>query len=364
VRVLFAALGTVEEACTRVRIHQHVPGLRSRGIEATVVPFYPRPPASTRPAAAPRRPAPARRLAHAVFELCRTLRIARLARDHDAVVLQRVLLPPALQRLLARHSPRLLFDFDDAIYTTHEGASAGPPHAAARFDHMLALADAAITSTPRLAARARPHCPRVFVIPSAVDCDRYRPHSGVGAGGEVTIGWIGRNSTTMYLAPVLPVLAELRQSRPDLRVVLVGARAGIGVGFAECPPWSLDTELAQLARFDIGIMPLSDDEWARGKGGYKLLQYFACGIPAVASPVGANLDIVRPGETGYLANDEHEWREQLSRLVRDAALRERLGAAARRTAARDWSVATWSPRLAAALEETVSLPRRTARARA
>jgi glycosyltransferase involved in cell wall biosynthesis len=353
VRVLFAALGTVEEACTRVRIHQHVPGLRSRGIEATVVPFYPRPPASTRPAAAPRRPAPARRLAHAVFELCRTLRIARLARDHDAVVLQRVLLPPALQRMLARHSRRLLFDFDDAIYTTHAGALPVPPDTTFRFEHMLSLADAAIVSTAHLAGRARPHTGRVFVVPSPVDCERYRPRPDLGPRNEVTIGWIGRDSTTMYLTPVLPVLAELCRSNPRVRVALVGALAGTGAGFAECPPWSLDTELGELARFDVGIMPLTDDEWARGKGGYKLLQYFACGVPAVASPVGANREIVTPGETGFLAADAVDWREHLSRLIRDATLRARLAATARVAAKSEYSLAKWTPRLADALEETV-----------
>lgn len=353
-KVLFAALGTEVEACTRVRIHQHVPGLRRRGIEATVVPFYPRPPKPSRAASTlevARRPALFRRLAHAASDLARTLRIARLARDHDAVVLQRVLLPTALQRILARSARRLLFDFDDAIYTTHAGA-AGPHDAAARFEHMLALTDAAIVSTPRLAERAQPHARRVFVIPSPVDCDRYRPRTEGRATG-VTIGWIGRDSTTMYLTPALPVLAELRRSHPEVRVVLVGAIEGTGAGFAECPAWSLDTEVEQLARFDIGIMPLTDDEWARGKGGYKLLQYFACGIPAVASPVGANTDIVTPGETGFLASSTSEWSDALECLVRDPALCDRMGMAARRTAERDHSLAKWTPRLADALEEVV-----------
>jgi glycosyltransferase involved in cell wall biosynthesis len=338
-----------------VRIHQYLPFLASRGIDATVVPFHPHPPRAGWDA---RPPGPARRLAHALSEIRRIVQVARLAREHDVVVVQRILPHPALQRLLARSSRVLVFDFDDAIYTTHAGAAA-TPSAPERFAHFLSLADAAIVSTPHLAAVAERSCERVVVIPSPVDCDRYRPRPRPEASPtEVTVGWIGRDSTTMYLEPVLPVLARLKRVHPELRVRLVGALPGTGVGVAEVHPWSLATELDQLARFDIGIMPLSDDDWARGKGGYKILQYFACGIPAVASPVGVNPEIVREGETGFLARDAHEWERSLSRLIEDAELRRRMGAAGRRAAEVEHSLAVAAPRLLAALEETRRRPRR------
>jgi glycosyltransferase involved in cell wall biosynthesis len=168
----------------------------------------------------------------------------------------------------------------------------------------------------------------------------------------VTVGWIGRDSTTMYLEPVLPVLARLQQAHPGLRVRLVGGLPGTGAGVAAVRPWSLATELDELACFDIGIMPLTDDDWARGKGGYKILQYFACGIPTVASPVGVNADIVRDGETGFLARDAREWESGLSKLIEDRELRRRMGAAGRRAAEAEHSLAVAAPRLLAALEET------------
>jgi glycosyltransferase involved in cell wall biosynthesis len=348
-KVLFVALGTAVEACSRIRIHQHLDFLASRGVRATVVPFDPRPPRPGEPA---RRPGRERRLAHALNELRRTVQVARLARAHDLVVVQRILPHPALQRLLAGQCRALAFDFDDAIDATHAGAAAAVPDARRRFAHMLALADAAIASTPALAAKARSACDRVFVIPSAVDCDRYRPRARAeGPARETTIGWIGRDSTTMYLEPVLPVLERLKRAHPELRVSLVGALPGTGTGFAECPPWSLATELDHLARFDVGIMPLSDDEWARGKGGYKLLQYFACGIPAVASPVGANPALVAHGHTGLLARDAREWEESLSLLIGDRDRARAMGASGRRAAVEEHSLAVWSPRLLAALEE-------------
>ena len=356
-RVLFVALGTAEEACSRVRIHQYLPFLASRGVHATVVPFYPRAPRVARPA---RPPGAARRLAHALYEVRRILAVARLARAHDVVVVQRILPHPALQRLLARHCRVLLFDFDDAIYTTHAGATTAVPHARERFARLLSLADAAIASTPYLAAAAAPHCARVVVIPSPVDCERYQPRPRADASpGEVTIGWIGRDSTTMYLAPLLPVLARLAAAHPGLRVRLVGAVAGTGAGVAECVPWSLDTELDQLARFDIGIMPLSDDAWARGKGGYKLLQYLACGIPAVASPVGANPVLIAHGETGFLAQDATGWQRHLAMLIEDPELRRRMGAAGRRAVEAEQSLAVWAPRFLGTLEEVAATATRT-----
>jgi glycosyltransferase involved in cell wall biosynthesis len=297
-------------------------------------------------------------LAHALSEARRTLAAARLARRHDVVVVQRILPHPALQRLLARSCRSLLFDFDDAIYTTHASATEPEPRARERFAHALALADVAIAATPHLAAAAAPHCGRVVVVPSAVDCERYRPRPRAGAvPREVTIGWIGRDSTTMYLEPILPVLARLRREHPELRVRLVGAVPGTGAGIAECPTWSLATELDELARFDVGIMPLTDDDWARGKGGYKLLQYFACGIPAVASPVGVNRELVRDGETGFLASDERAWEDRLALLLRDRDLRSRMGGAARRAAEEEHSLARVAPRLLAVLAEAHGAPR-------
>jgi len=349
VKVLFVALGTLEEACSRVRIHQYLPFLESRGVRATVVPFHPRPPRPGRSAAAAGR---ARRIARALSEARRIAQVARLAREHDVVVVQRILPPPALQRHLARSCRALLFDFDDAIYTTHAGA-ASEPHARERFAHLLSLADAAIASTPHLAAAAEAHCRRVVVLPSPIDCDRFHPAPRrEGAPRAVTVGWIGRDSTTMYLEPILPVLARLKDVHPELSVRLVGALPGTAAGVAEVLPWSLATEVEELARFDVGIMPLTDDDWARGKGGYKILQYFACGIPAVASPVGVNTQIVREGQTGFLASDPAEWEARLTRLIADGALRERMGAAGRRAAVEEHSLTRAGSRLLAVLEET------------
>jgi glycosyltransferase involved in cell wall biosynthesis len=348
--VLLVPLGPAQLSSSRVRVYQYLPYLAAQGVAARVVPFYPRLPAPLAPRARTRR----RRLADRVYTIGRTVQLARLAVGCDLVLLQRVLLPAPLQRLLARHAGRLLFDVDDAIYTTHAGAEAGPAwleRQQRRFAQTVRASRAVLAATPWLVERARCHQPRSVEVASPVDCLRYQPRRRPAGSGQV-IGWIGSPTTTIYLRPLLPLLRRLVARRVGLRVVLVGADPAIAGDGLEVRPWSYATELDELAGFDLGIMPLDDDEWARGKAGYKLLQYQACGLPAVASPVGHNLALIQPGQTGLLAQDEADWERALSRLLDDAALRQRLGQAGRATVERERSLQVWAPRFLAALQST------------
>jgi hypothetical protein len=148
------------------------------------------------------------------------------------------------------------------------------------------------------------------------------------------------------MRPLLPILVELARER-QLRIRIVGAGAlAERERFPEIDlvEWQEKREVADVQAMDIGIMPLPDQEWARGKSGYKLIQYMACGLPVVASPVGVNSDIVRNGINGYLAGSPDEWREALTRLIDDPDHRMRLGAAGRARAVRDYSLATHAPR--------------------
>ena len=138
----------------------------------------------------------------------------------------------------------------------------------------------------------------------------------------LTVGWIGSTSTSGYLAPVLPVLRRLNADRIRFRLVVVGARLSVDEPWIEQRPWSMLTQASDLASFDVGIMPLPDSEWARGKSGYKLLQYFAAGVPAIASPVGVNRELIGDGR-GLSSERAGDWERGLR-----AALRRR-GRAAR-----------------------------------
>jgi glycosyltransferase involved in cell wall biosynthesis len=130
-----------------------------------------------------------------------------------------------------------------------------------------------------------------------------------------TIGWIGSPTTAGYLKSMLPVLRDL-QERFNIQVVIVGAHNN-GVlkhELFEFRPWTEETEVSSIQTFDVGIMPLPDTPWARGKCGYKLIQYMACGVPVVASKIGANQDIINSGQQGFLCSTLREWHEALTKL--------------------------------------------------
>jgi glycosyltransferase involved in cell wall biosynthesis len=167
----------------------------------------------------------------------------------------------------------------------------------------------------------------------------------------VTIGWIGSQSTVDQLRSVLPAIAALNQPHLRARLVLVGARGlDYEAEWIERREWSLQSETNDLASFDIGIMPMPDTEWTRGKCGYKLLQYFSAGVPAVASPVGVNRRIVgEQKERGLLATTSEEWDAALAELVEDHEARREMGDAARSFVEREYSYQRWAPELAAVL---------------
>jgi glycosyltransferase involved in cell wall biosynthesis len=168
------------------------------------------------------------------------------------------------------------------------------------------------------------------------------------------VGWTGSHSSVPYLSLVRGPLQELRRRRP-FRFLIIGVEQfeipGVDV---ECRPWSAESEVRDLWDMDVGIMPLPDEPWARGKCGMKAIQYMGIGIPAVVSPVGANREIVRDGVTGFHAATDAEWIGTLDRLLADASLRERLGAAARESVRTLYSAEAHAPRVAEILRQAAS----------
>jgi glycosyltransferase involved in cell wall biosynthesis len=323
-KTLFITQYDERGASSRCRVYQYLPRLAARGIEGEVLPRFP--------------------AAGALW---------RLAGTADAVFLQKRV--PSLTRLLLlrRRAPRLLFDFDDAIWL--RGASAGKVRSAPlrkrlRLAATLRLADRVIAGNEYLAAYARRWTPRVSVLPTPVDLEHYG--RGQGPTSELTpepvrLGWVGHPSTLGYLRRLEPALAGLARRYPELRLRVVCSEPYTSqVLPVENIPWSLAEEVANLRSLDIGLMPLDDDSWARGKCGYKALQYMAVGVPVVCSPVGMNIDIVQEGENGLLASGPDAWERQISRLVGSPELRQRLGAAGRRSVEESYSLATMAERLA------------------
>jgi glycosyltransferase involved in cell wall biosynthesis len=199
-----------------------------------------------------------------------------------------------------------------------------------------------------LADHARRVATRVEVVPSCVDPST-QPVRAHAAAEIATIGWIGSHTTAGYLKPILPAIARLNRDRPRARLVVIGADTGVRQDWVEHRPWSLERQPRDLAEFDIGIMPLPDTDWARGKCGYKLLQYFSAGVPAVASPVGVAVDLIND-ERGLLASSADDWHLALDQLVSDERERAERGRNARVFAEQGFSYQRWAPELASMLQ--------------
>jgi glycosyltransferase involved in cell wall biosynthesis len=279
--------------------------------------------------------------------------LARLSR-YDLVWIEKEALPwmPASIELglFKMAGARIVVDYDDATFHAYDRHRNPLVRRVlgAKIDRVMKAADLVIVGNAYLGARAKAAgARRIAELPTVVDLRNYppAPRRQKGGGEPLTIGWIGSPLTSSYLDLLRPALAELTAHIP-LRLLLIGAAPTALAGLpVERVAWSQDTEAAEIARCDVGVMPLPDLPWERGKCGYKLIQFMACALPVVASPVGANRDIIVPGETGFLAARGADWVSLLSRLHHDPQLRRRMGEAGRRRAEQLYSLQITAPRL-------------------
>ncbi len=250
--------------------------------------------------------------------------------------------PPVLEWLIAKVlRKRIIFDFDDAIWLPNTSATnriaAGlkwhrKTAGICRWSYKISAGNA------YLADYAKQYHGDVTVNPTTIDTAGLHNQIKDQATGDLVIGWTGTHSTINYLDALLPVLRDLEAEHRFTFLVISDQKPAFHLNSLQFLPWNKASEREDLLRMHIGVMPLTDDPWARGKCGFKALQYMALGIPAVASPVGVNCDIIRHGENGYLCRTADEWEEVLTKLLEDAKLRTRMGKAARNTVQSRYSV--------------------------
>lgn len=256
--------------------------------------------------------------------------LLRSAGDYHAVLLQRKLLDPWNWRLLRRHARRVIFDIDDAVlYHPHRVGPYSRLRTAMRFSATVRNADHVVAGNRYLADLfARPGC-SAMILPTVIDAGRYRVKRHAPTCGPRLV-WIGSRSTLPYLRRFLPALEIAARRIPGLRLMTIAdATVRSSILPVEHVPWSLDGEADALCRGDIGIAPTPLDRWTLGKCGFKIVQYMAAGLPVIASPVGANAAMVRPGETGLLPPRPEDWPDAIAALAGDTDLRRRMGAAGR-----------------------------------
>lgn len=258
------------------------------------------------------------------------------------------------QQLLPDGIPRAI-DCDDAIFHRYDSHNSAFVRRVLgqKVDKSFANASIVTAGNSYLASRAKAAgAPNVEIVPTVVDIDRYPEANKSGRSGKPIIGWIGTpNTWAEYIDPKLNLLQNIAREN-DAIIRGIGA-PDMSIENVETIRWSEEAEGTMIADCDIGIMPLSDAPFARGKCGYKLIQFMACGLPVVASPVGVNVELVKHGINGFLAETDEEWATALQRLCADPELRISMGKANRDLIRRDYSLQAWGPRVAKILESAV-----------
>ena len=249
-----------------------------------------------------------------------------------------------LLRLLRKKGKPIIFDFDDAVYLK-----------ARHIRNYVNVANVVFAGNSELANWAGKANKSTIVIPTVIDVSRYHTQNcHKNSDSRFVIGWIGSPSTATFLEIVRPGLQKLGSIVP-LELKLIGGSIPEIPGVnTKSIPWSEDTETDEIANFDVGISPLAEDEFTRGKCGVKALQYMAAGVPVVASPVGVHKNIIKHGANGFLASSENDWFQYLQLLVQDTNLRVAIGQSARESVEKYYSLDIMSRRIANEMWKLIS----------
>jgi glycosyltransferase involved in cell wall biosynthesis len=251
------------------------------------------------------------------------------------------------ERFLKR--PRVM-DADDSIWLNWPLGKYAIPHIARQMDAIVA-------GNPYLADWFSRYCKKVYVVPTAIDLKRYskRPDSTVVEKKNFTIGWTGLAYNYSYLKPIERPLLRFLQAHPDAEILIIAERpwrpAEIPAERVRFIRWNEQIEIAALKEMSVGIMPLSDDEWTRGKCSFKMLQYMAVGLPVVVSPVGMNREVLAKGQSGFAATTPDEWYEAFEALYKDRDLQIKLGNEGRRIIEEHFSATKVADSLAGIFKE-------------
>jgi len=339
-------------ASSRLRTLQFLPWLQQRGLELTLAPLL---------------------SDNYVSDLYRgktdwnalirgySSRIRRLlvSRQFDVLWLEKEALPwvpEIIESMLTPSGIPLVVDYDDAIFHHYDRHRRPIVRRllGRKIDGVMARAHTVMAGNPYLADRARAAgARRVEIVPTVVDLARYDVREAP-PGALPVIGWIGTPGTAKFLGLIEDALARC-VSEGLATVVAVGInRQPLASVYVQPRVWSEESEVSEIQNFDIGVMPLPDEPFERGKCGYKLIQYMACGKPVVASPVGVNTEIVRDGKNGFLASDSRSWLEALMRLTSDADLRRRMGQDGRVAVEERYCLDVAAPRVEAILRKAAA----------
>jgi len=279
----------------------------------------------------------------------RRLKLLILKKDFDAIWVQYELfpyLPSMFEKLISLPGKPVLSDFDDAIFHQYDDHSSllFRTILKKKLDPLLKRSNLTICGNDYLQNWAKNHCSNTYVVPTVVDTTKYI-HLKKKISKQIVIGWIGSPSTWNYVQKIKKPLNQILKTHNVTTLVVGSGNQNTPDNLFKFVDWSLESEISLIQSMDIGIMPLTEDLWSQGKCGYKLIQYMACGLPVIASPVGVNKKLVKNGVNGFLANSEEEWIEFLDLLIRDPELRSKMGAEGRKIVEKFYSLEVHGPRV-------------------
>ncbi|MHA1729907.1 MAG: glycosyltransferase family 4 protein [Promethearchaeota archaeon] len=285
----------------------------------------------------------------------------------DIIVIQRELVVYNLiypEKIIQLVKKKIVFDFDDAIYLRAENPEdlvnkskflETLVQKSLRIKETIKNSNQVIVGNTYIAQYAKQFNKNVSIIPSVIDTREYFPPKAQSFNysnnkNKIIIGWMGTYSNLKFLSELSSVLKQVHKQHPYTQLLISTDQFLYKELLEKAIPtkyirWTSDNELKTLQSFDIGIMPLKDDEWTRGKCGFKLIQYMATGVPAIASAVGVNNEIIKNGINGFLVNNKLEWKTKLSRLINDKKLRNKFGQEGRKTVEQKYSIHCILPKL-------------------
>lgn len=357
VRVLALSPMPEEGAGCRFRISQYVPYLELQGFDVTIHPFY-------SPEFFALVYEPGRYLKKTALMIERTidrLRALVAPGGYDLVFVYREAFPvgpPLIELALATFSRApIVFDFDDSIFmpnTSEANRIVSVVKWPSKVATIIKKSRHVVAGNNYLAEYASRFNSSVSVIPTCVDTDKFVPTSSPQAGTRPVVGWIGTPTTSPYILSLVPAL-QRAASTSDFTLRLSGRGRDVSAPglTVENVRWTLADEVRLFNTCDIGVYPTPDDRWGKGKCGFKAIQFMACEVPVVASPVGVNKEIIQDGVNGFLASSEDEWVEKLGRLLSDPELRRRFGQAGRHTVEERYSLRVNAPKLASTFRQVL-----------
>lgn len=345
-KILFIVPYPTEGPSNRFRVEQYLPYLREKGIFYSLRPFYNRYIYKI----LYKKGYYIRKAFFLLFFILSRIRDVFTAKFYDIVFIHREAYPFAgwiFEYLFRIFGKKIIYDFDDAIFLKKP----------LKIKKTISSSDYIIAGNEFLRRYAIRYNKNVFTFPTCINTEIYVPNKKEPDRERVILGWIGTASTVIYLVILKEVYKILADRFKNLEFRIIGGNfinSDLPIVYRD---WSLASEVKELQEFDIGVMPLFDDDWARGKCAFKIIQYMAVGIPSVASRVGMNVEIIEDGRDGFLAGSADEWVEKLSILIQDRQLREKMGSLARIKIQNLYSIKSNKEKYINILEKTYYLKR-------